>query len=432
MLNAEPTSRTNTYLECRLRPEKRVNEQKCRFVSLIAPLPSGKRPVSHWQEAARARLDRMRVVHVGKYYPPYRGGIETVVEQLCRGLVRHGVEVTAVVSNDTRASVEESLHGVRVLRLGRSAEVRSQPLNLRLVQTLRSLRFDVVHFHTPNPLGALSVLAARRKEPLVVSHHSDIVRQRILGGPATAVQSLLYRGAAALVAATPKHIEHSPVLTRFKSTCHVIHYPIDALPYADAPATWDEQLPAEWQGAPLVLFVGRLVYYKGVDVLLEALRSVPRARLAIVGIGPLEGQLVEKAGALGVSDRVTFLGAVPEQRLRSLYKCARFLVLPSVAPSEAFGMVQLESMAAARPVISTNLNSGVPYVNQHGVTGLVVPPSDAGALAVAMNTLISDESYADALGSAAERRVMTEFHVDRVIEAHLQLYASILRASTPS
>jgi rhamnosyl/mannosyltransferase len=369
----------------------------------------------------------MHIVHVGKYYPPYRGGIETVVEQLCRGLASRGIAVTAVVSNDGKETVEEQVEGVRVVRLGRSAEVNSQPLNPRLIRTLRELRFDVLHFHTPNPIGALAVLAARRPEPVIVSHHSDIVRQRILGAPATAAQALLYRRAAALVAATPKHIEHSPVLRRFESRCRVIHYPINATPYAGAPSVWDQQLPAAWRADPLVLFVGRLVYYKGVDVLLEALRMTERARLAVVGIGPLQAELVAQARALGIAERVRFLGPVPEDRLRSLYKCARFLVLPSVAPSEAFGMVQLEAMAAGRPVISTDLASGVPYVNLHRVTGLIVAPGDPRALAAAMKTLLETESYAQELGEAAARRVIAEFHVDRVVDAHVQLYAETMR-----
>jgi len=364
----------------------------------------------------------MHVVHLGKYYPPYRGGIETVVEQLCRGLVRQGVQVTAVVSNDGSDTVDENLFGVRVLRLGRSALINSQPLNGSLVSTLRELKCDVLHFHTPNPVGALAVLAARPRQPLVVTHHSDIVRQRILGPLANAAQALLYRRAAALVAATPRHIEYSPVLRRFEQKCCVIHFPIDAGPYIEAPARWDDQLPLEWQAEPLALFVGRLVYYKGLDVLLDALKSTDGARLAIVGVGPLHDELLHRVRALGLASRVAFLGALPDERLRSLYKCARFLVLPSTAPSEAFGMVQLEAMAAATPVISTNLRSGVPYVNQHERTGLVVPPGDHLALAAAMKTLLEDASYAKALGEAARQRVLAEFQVDRVIAAHIQLY----------
>jgi rhamnosyl/mannosyltransferase len=212
----------------------------------------------------------------------------------------------------------------------------------------------------------------------------------------------------------------------------VIHFPIDSTPYIDAKDEWDEELPSEWQSESLVLFVGRLVYYKGLDVLLDALRLTPRARLACVGVGPLLPRLVEQAARLGITERVRFLGAVPGGRLRSLYKSARFLVLPSVAPSEAFGMVQLESMAAGRPVISTDLKSGVPYVNQHGVTGLIVPPNSATALAAAMQTLLDDQALASALGSAAQKRVLAEFDVDRVVAEHVDLYASVLDAARRS
>ncbi len=206
---------------------------------------------------------------------------------------------------------------------------------------LRGLQFDLLHFHTPNPVGALAILAARLKEPIVVTHHSDIIRQRILGSPATGAQALLYRHAAAIVAATPNHIEHSRVLRLFAKKCQVIHFPIDAEPYASAEASWDGELPLHWQKEPLILFVGRLVYYKGVDILLEALKLTEGARLAIVGEGPLEPELKEQVRALGLRDRVAFLSDPSVTRLRSLYKRCRFLVLPSVARSEAFGMVQL-------------------------------------------------------------------------------------------
>jgi len=364
----------------------------------------------------------MHIVHVGKYYAPYRGGIETVVEQLCRGLVERDQQVTAVVCNDGPQTVEETLHGVRVIRLGTRLLLNSQPFTLRLTAALRGLTFDLLHFHTPNPVGALAVLAARSSRPVVATHHSDIIRQRILGKPASSAQALLYRKAAAIVAPTPKHVEHSRVLRRFAHKCHIIHFPIDSTPYALADDGWDEALPASWQNDPLILFVGRLVYYKGVNVLLDGLAFTKHARLAVVGEGPLEQELMAQARALGLSERVAFLGGVSDQRLKALYKRCRFLVLPSVARSEAFGMVQLEAMAACRPVISTDLKSGVPYVNQHGTTGLVVPPSHCAALGAAMKLLLDNPSYAERLGRAAQERVVSEFSVRSVVDAHLALY----------
>lgn len=368
----------------------------------------------------------MHVAHVGKYYPPYRGGIETVVEQLCRGLARRQVKVTALVSNDAPDTVRQTLQNVQVVRLGRSAMLDSQPLNPGLRRALRELNADIVHFHTPNPLGALTLLSARLRCASVVTHHSDVVRQKVLGLAATAAHALLYARCDAIVAPTPRHIEYSPVLRQFRSKTAVIHLPIEKEPLARATARWDEGLPESWQGLPLALFVGRLVYYKGLDVLLHAMALTPGLRLAIAGTGPLDEELRAQSGRLGLDERVVFLGAVSDERLHALYKCARLLVLPSVAPSEAFGMVQLEAMAASCAVVSTDLKSGVPYVNRHGETGLIVPPKNVPALAAALAKLRDDPSYAKRLGAAGWRRVEAEFDIEPVVDQHLALYARLL------
>lgn len=368
----------------------------------------------------------MHVVHVGKYYAPYRGGIETVVEQLCRGLARRGCTVTALVSNDTGQTREDEVDGVRVIRLARAAVISSQPLNIGLPGALRRLRYDILHFHTPNPLGALSLLAASAGSPIVTTHHSDVVRQKALSSVARAAHALSYARSAAVVAPTPKHVEFSDILPRFKGKTRVIHLPIDPAPFSAAEAIWDEALPSSWSQLPLALFVGRLVYYKGLDVLLRALALAPGINLAIVGLGPLETSTRKLCDNLGLAARVAFLGPISESRLRCLYKCSRFLVLPSVAPSEAFGMVQLEAMSASRAVISTDLKSGVPYVNLHERTGLVVAPGSAPALAAALARLRDDLPLALRLGEAGAVRVDEEFHVDRVIEQHLALYTDLV------
>jgi rhamnosyl/mannosyltransferase len=370
----------------------------------------------------------MRVVHVGKYYPPYRGGIETVVEQLSRGLARRGVDVTALVSNDGPETVDETLQGVRVIRLARSALINSQPFNLGLRRALRELAADVVHFHTPNPLGALTLLSTQPTAASVVTHHSDVVRQKVLGVAATAAHALFYARCDAIVAPTPRHIQHSRLLSRFQHKATVIHLPIDKQPYGSATPHWDEALPSDWQDQPLALFVGRLVYYKGLDVLLNAMASIAGMRLAIVGTGALERELRDLSGRLGLDRRVLFMGALSDERLRGLYKCARVLVLPSTAPSEAFGMVQLEAMASGCPVVSTNLKSGVPYVNRDGETGIVVPPGDVPSLVAALERLRDDDAHARRLGAAGLLRVEQEFDIERVVDQHLALYAKLMAA----
>jgi rhamnosyl/mannosyltransferase len=175
-----------------------------------------------------------------------------------------------------------------------------------------------------------------------------------------------------------------------------------------------------------VLFVGRLIYYKGVDVLVRAMAAVD-ADLVIVGTGPLEDELVALAASLGISDRVTVLPPLPGPELAAYYRAADIFCLPSIARSEAFGLVQLEAHAAGTPVVSTRLTTGVPFANQHGVTGLTVPPGDVEALASALDELVRDEALRACLGPQAHQRVTTEFTVPRMVERTLEVYHEAIR-----
>ena len=367
----------------------------------------------------------MHILHLGKYYTPHRGGIERVLESLCRGVVERGHEVTALVSNSAPHTVDEELHGVRVLRLARPAVVRSQPLNTALLGALQQLDFDVLHVHTPNPVAALVALAAARGRPIVVSHHSDIVQQKLLGVPGTLAHAALYARASTVVVATPPQVAHSPLLRRFRDKCRVIPF---AAPSHTPRALEPAPLPAAFGAEPFALFVGRLVHYKGLHVLIDALSRCRDLRLAIVGTGPLRQRLERQIGEAGVQERVALLGDVEEGALQSLYAACRFLVLPSIARSEAFGMVQLEAMAAGRPVLSTNLPSGVPYVNQHQRTGLLVEPGDSTGLAAAMQRLADDEELCARLGRAGRARAGREFALNNVLEQWLDVYTELEKA----
>ena len=370
----------------------------------------------------------MRVVHLGKYYPPHRGGIESVTETLCRGLVARGIDVTVLASNETADSRTDTVDGVRVVRVGRQAEFRSQPLNLGLVKALMSLDYDLLHVHTPNPVGVLTALGVCGNKPVVVTHHSDIIRQRVLGLAATFAHGLLYRKAAAVVAATPRHLEFSPILKRFRDRAQVIPFAL-ANPIASEGTSWDHSLPDRWRNTPLALFVGRLVYYKGLAVLLRALERAKDVNLAIVGTGPLKQSLVRMSTRLGLDSRLVFLGNLEEERLHALYRACRYLVLPSTSAAEAFGMVQLEAMSAGKPVISTRLDSGVPYVNQHERTGLIVTPGNHTELACAMERLGTDSALAARLGEGAKHRARNDFASERVLDQWLELYRGLCPGS---
>ena len=233
--------------------------------------------------------------------------------------------------------------------------------------------------------------------------------------------------ASRIIVASPNMASTAAQLADHREKCVVIPYGIDTAAFERTPAVDARARALRGTSAdPLILFVGRLVPYKGVDVLIRAMAGTP-ARLVVAGNGPQAAELRQLAGALDVAGRVTFLGQVPDSDLVALYHACDVLALPSVTRAEAFGMVQIEAMACGKPVVSTNLPSGVPWVNQHGESGLVVPPGDADALARALTTLVSDAALRQRLGAGAHRRVQAEFTVRRMAERTVALYDEVVR-----
>ena len=175
----------------------------------------------------------------------------------------------------------------------------------------------------------------------------------------------------------------------------------------------------------MVLFVGRLVPYKGVDVLLRALVGVP-ATTVIVGGGPSSDALRAQAAALGHGDRVVFIDELDDADVTALYHACDMFVLPSVASNEAFGVVQLEAMICGKPVISTDLPTGVPWVNRHGETGLVVPPRDAEALRAAIMRLLGEPALRLKLGEQGRRRALADFTIEGMVSRTTAVYRELV------
>lgn len=166
--------------------------------------------------------------------------------------------------------------------------------------------------------------------------------------------------------------------------------------------------------------------HKGFEFLVRAMRGVrDDAVLVLGGTGPLSGPLQELAATLGLGERVIFTGRIAEEALPAYYHAADIYCLPSVEPSEAFGLVQVEAMACRKPVISCELGNGVSYVNRDGVTGLVVPPRDPRALADALNRLLEDGALRKKMGDAGHARAKSEFTLDRMWDGMLDVYRTV-------
>jgi rhamnosyl/mannosyltransferase len=366
---------------------------------------------------------RLRVLHLGKYYPPYHGGMETHLHALCTA-IRDRVDVEVVVANDGRETVREVVDGVPVTRLGTVAKLASTPFTPGLTRAIRESRADLVHLHFPHPTGVLAWLASRHRGRFVITYHSDVVRQRVLGGLFAPLLDRALARAAAIVCTSPQYVESSPALAPHRARCRVLPFGVPAQSMAAVDAATVAALRRQW-GERLILAVGRLVPYKGFSYLVRAMRDVD-ARLVIVGDGPDRDALEREIAAQGVGDRVALVGGVPS--LAPWMHAAEVFALPSVQRSEAFGLVQVEAMLCGTPVVNTALDSGVPYVSPHGESGLTVPPRDSVALAGALNELLADATLRARLGEGGRRRAARLFGVDAMANETVALYEEIMAA----
>jgi rhamnosyl/mannosyltransferase len=396
----------------------------------------------------------LRICHLGKFYPPASGGVETHVQTLARAQARLGASVQVVCVNHRDASradvtwrtfsttrtVIETDQDVRVVRLGRRASVSRLDLCPELPATLWKLRSekpDVVHVHAPNPTMFLALAALPPFPFLVVTHHSDVIKQRALGRVFAPLERRVHRRTALVLSDSEAYIGGSSVLRSLGDKVRALPLGLDLNPFLNpspSAVAWGERLRHEL-GQPLWLAVGRLVYYKGLSCAIDALAQLP-GRLLVVGTGPLEGELRARAQARKVADRIEWLGNVDDDKLAGAYRAADALWFPSNARSEGFGLVLVEAMASGCPVINTAIpHSGVSWVSLDGETGLTIPVGDVDALVAASRRVLYEPGLRDRLREQAIARARREFDDKVMAHRSLAFYRNALdeagRSGTP-
>jgi len=371
----------------------------------------------------------LKVLQVYKdYYPPVVGGVEGHINLLANGLKDRGIQVEVLVSN-THAKLEiENIDGIRVIKVPQLGRFASAPLNATLSTWVRRLgrEADVIHFHFPNPTGEIASLLAGLKSKIVVTYHSDIIRQAKLAKVYSPFLRKFLESSEAIIATSPPYVESSAVLRKFRGKCRVIPFGIDLSRFQLNTETSGQVAEIRrLYGPRIVLFIGRFRYYKGLYILLEAMKSVP-GNLLLIGIGPMEKELKEQVAMDDdLRGKVFFLGELSDEDVVIHLQACDVFVLPSIFRSEAFGIVLLEAMACGKPLISTELGTGTSFVNQHQETGLVVPPNDADALAEAISYLLANPEIMERFGKAAKERAEKYFCLDRMVEDVLSTYQDI-------
>jgi ABC-type polysaccharide/polyol phosphate export permease/glycosyltransferase involved in cell wall biosynthesis len=382
---------------------------------------------------------RLSVLHIFKvYYPDLFGGTLSVIRDICTGLKdRFTAHVLACSKVGGNRRIE--VNGVAVERVRSFGDVLSLPAAPTFPWRLwrRIAGHDLLALHAPFPLADLVfALGLGRGRPLVVHWHADIVSHATLRPLVEPLMRRTLRRAEAIIVSDAILLDSTPLLREFSNKCHVVPFGIDVSKY-DCPAlSSPARAVAGTDRGRLVLACGRLVPYKGFDVLVRA--AVDRDfEVWIIGEGRERARLENLIAELGVEDRVRLLGSVPDGELVKFMRLATVFAMPSVTNAETFGLVQLEAMAAGRPIVNTALDTAVPLVARHGIEAITVKPGDHEELADAIDTLIGDLDLRRRMGEAAKLRATTRYST-RVFKEGIEgvyrqaIVASEARASSSS
>lgn len=368
----------------------------------------------------------MRALQISKFYPPVMGGIESAAWELTEGLNRAGCRTDVLCSNQTFATVTDRFPGgYDVVRAGSLGMLLSTSMAPGMLMEARrmSRTCDLIHVHMPDPMAAVAIWATRPSAPLVVHWHSDVIRQRRALKLYEPLQHWLLARADAIIATSEAYAQASIPLQRWRNKVVVIPIGISDN-HAVACSDKAQAIRRRFRGRRIVFSLGRMTYYKGFDVLIEAAGALPDDAVVMVGG---DGELLQHYRAevrrVGLAGKIHFLGHINDDDLPSHFEACDVFCLSSTLRAEAYGVAMIEAMVMSKPIVAADISgSGVPWVNLDGITGFNVPVGDATALATALTRLLVDEDVRRTFGAAARQRYLREFNAQLMTQRMAGLY----------
>lgn len=381
----------------------------------------------------------MKVLQLGKFYP-VRGGVEKVMYDLTLGLSSSGVDcdmLCARIEKDTDVDkdgiVRLNDHG-RVLTVKAYKKLAGTMLAPALITRLRKIcrEYDIIHVHHPDPMAALALMLSGYKGKVVLHWHSDILSQKAMLVLYKPLQNWLIKRADLILGTTPIYIAQSPHLAAARERKQDMSFlPIGVKPVRSAAddealAEQTAAIRAQYGNRRIVYSLGRLIPYKGYRYLVEAAQYLPEDCCVLIGgAGPLKSELEEQIASLGLQDKVFLLGRIDDDKFDAYYNACDVFCLSSIWKTEAFAIVQIEAMSLGKPIVATQIpESGVSWVNAHGISGLNAPVEDPKALA---ENLIKVLDAKEEFGARAKQRFEENFTFGKMTEGCLKNYAEVLK-----
>jgi glycosyltransferase involved in cell wall biosynthesis len=375
----------------------------------------------------------MRILQFGRYdFSELQGGVQFYADSLSAELRKSIVVDQLVSSIHPQTKVKLQPNGVKIA-VASYGILASVPLSPAMIywgwRLIFKNKYDLIHLNFPDPLAMFVAWFLPKKIPIVVTWHSDVIRQKWALKVYLPLLKRFMKRVSKIFVATPYHLGSCPQLADLKMDSLV-----EVVPFGIDPEKWKEseeiqgeakKLRDQFPQKFLLLAVGRHVYYKGFEFLLKALESLPNCHLLLAGTGPLTNKYKSQLKEAKIEDRVSFVGLVSEEKLSVLYHACDVFCFPSVDKTEAYGYAQLEAMMCGRAVISTRLNNGVNYLNMDSQTGFVVPIKDSQSIEEAINKLVSNRDLLKEFSENAKKRAMGEFTIQKMGERMLAQFRKL-------
>ena len=372
----------------------------------------------------------MKVLHIGKFYPVY-GGVEKVMYDFCDGLSKRGIrsDFLGVNADATTTNIVQVNDFFTVYAMSYIKKVASTYLSTSMISQLKKIKdqYDIIHIHHPDPMACLALYLSGYKGKVICHWHSDIVRQKTILKFYKPLQTWMLKRSIFIVGTSPIYLEYSPYIQPFKEKLRLL--PI-GIPPVDKTIQKNtvEKINALAKGRKIVYSLGRLIYYKGYQYLIEAAQYMNEDICVIIGgKGPLKEEFEQTIKRLGLEDKVFLMGRIEDEDMSAFFSSCDLFCLPSTERSEAFGIVQVEAMAYGKPLVATRIEgSGVSWVNEENVSGLNVEIENAKDLAEKINKILGDKELTKKLGDGALQRYQNLFTQEKMVDDILPIYQQAL------
>lgn len=372
----------------------------------------------------------MRILHLTKYYPPQLGGIEIATFDIVEGINEKGIRSDVLCANTTNKTVVENNSNHTIYRTSTLYSAFSTSFSSSLISTLNKIKsqYDIIQVHMPNPMAMLAVFLTRPKATIILHWHNDIIRQKQLYFFIKPLERWLLRKAVAIVGTSQQYLDTSVPLQPFLEKSIAIPLGIDTNRLIINEKRLAE-IKAEYQGKKIVFSLGRLIYYKSFDVLIDAAKYLEDDTMILIGgIGKLKDQLAEQIVQNNLSHKVKLLGRISDEDMACYYQLCDVFCLSSSKRAEGFGLVLLEAMYFGKPLVSTNiLGSGSTWINQHEQTGYIVPINNSEAIATAVKDILKDPVKYARFSKNAKERFNQYFTKNFMIDTFEKLYRKVVK-----